>query len=67
VTSISSLPVQCICFQDGRTPFHAAAYNGHMDAMKFLLELGAKCDEKNNVSYASCIVCDLRGRRGVRV
>jgi ankyrin repeat protein len=50
MTSISSLPVPCICFQDGYTPFHGAAQEGHVDAMKYLVELGAKYDEKNNVS-----------------
>jgi ankyrin repeat protein len=56
VTSISSLPVQCICFQDGTTPFYNAAYNGHVDAMKYLVELGAKYDEKSIVSCASVFV-----------
>jgi ankyrin repeat protein len=50
VTSISSLPVPCICFQNVNTPFHAAVLKGHVDAMKYLVELGAKYDEKNNVS-----------------
>jgi hypothetical protein len=42
--------VPCFCFQSGRVPFHAAALKGHVDAMKYLVELGAKYDEKNNVS-----------------
>jgi ankyrin repeat protein len=49
VTSISS-PVPCICFQDGNTPFHDAAGEGHVGAMKYLVALGANYDEKDNVS-----------------
>jgi hypothetical protein len=68
-TSISSLPVPCICFQAGNTPFHYAAYFGHVDSMKYLVELGAKYDEKDNVSCYThpCFVCVLTCRRGVRV
>jgi ankyrin repeat protein len=59
MTSISSLPVPCICFQNGNTPFYTAASNGHVDAMKYLVEVGAKYDEKDNVSCHThiCIVC----------
>jgi ankyrin repeat protein len=69
VTSIASLPVPCICFQDGITPFHNAALNGHVYVMKYLVELGADYDEKDNVSCYThpCIVCVLTCRRGVRV
>jgi ankyrin repeat protein len=56
VTSISSLFIPCICFQTGTTPFHEAAVEGRLDAMKYLVELGAKYDEKNNVSD-SILIC----------
>jgi ankyrin repeat protein len=67
VISISSLPVLCICFQASRTPFHFAAEGGHVGVMKYLVELGAKYDEKNNVSWHMhpCIVCVLTCRIGV--
>jgi ankyrin repeat protein len=68
-TLISSLPVLCICFQDGKTPFHEAVYNGHVDVMKYLVELGANYDEKGNVScyMHPCIVFVSTCRGGVRV
>jgi hypothetical protein len=47
---LSLLPVPCICFQDGNTIFHDATLNGQVDVMKCLVEFGAKCDEKDNVS-----------------
>jgi hypothetical protein len=67
MTSISSLPVPCICFQAGRTPFHVAAMKGHVDALKYMVEVGAKYDEKDDVScyMHPCIVCVLTYRRGV--
>jgi ankyrin repeat protein len=39
-----------IRFQNVNTLFHTAAMKGHVDAMKYLVELGAKYDEKDNVS-----------------
>jgi ankyrin repeat protein len=62
VTSISLIPVLCICFQAGITPFHNAAGNGHVDVMKYLVELGAKYDEKSKVScyMHPCVVCVLK-------
>jgi ankyrin repeat protein len=50
VTSISSLSVPCICFQSGNTPFQYTASSGDVNAMQYLVELGAKYDEKDNVS-----------------
>jgi ankyrin repeat protein len=69
MTSISSFPVPYLCFQDGRTPFHFAAMKGHVGVMEYLVELGAKYEEKSNVSWPMnpCIVCVLTCRRGVRV
>jgi ankyrin repeat protein len=56
-------------FQAGRTPFHAAAMKGHVDALKYMVEVGAKYDEKSNVSCPMnpCIVCVLTYRRRVCV
>jgi ankyrin repeat protein len=69
VTSVSSLPVPFICFQNGNTPLDNAAYNGHVDAMRYLVGRGAKCDEKADVSCCMhpCNVCALTCRRGVGV
>ena len=36
--------------QDGRTPLHYAALNGHKDVAALLLERGADKEAKNNVS-----------------
>jgi ankyrin repeat protein len=57
VTSLSSLPGPCICFQAGNTPFHNAAEGGHVGVMEYLVELGAKYDEKNNVSCHTPLFC----------
>jgi ankyrin repeat protein len=57
VSSISSLSVLCICFQNGSTPFHMAALKGREDAMKYLVALGAKYDEKNYVSEPIFVLC----------
>jgi hypothetical protein len=59
LTSISSLPVPCICFQHRKTPFQNAALNLHLDAMKYLVELGAEYDVSyDNVSCYThpCVV-----------
>jgi hypothetical protein len=62
VTSSSSLPVPCICFlfwvfffvhllqSNCKTPFYNAVSNGRVDAMKYLIELGAKYDGRDSVS-----------------
>lgn len=61
VTGESSLS-QYICFpQDGSTPLTAAAWGGHLDIVKLLLENGANIEAVNNTvradsvsSYAAC-------------
>ena len=35
--------------QDGSTPLHIAAYQGHVDVVRLLLERGASAEAKLNV------------------
>ena len=37
------------CLQDGYTPLHRAAINGHAEVAKLLLERGAALEAKDNV------------------
>ena len=42
--------VDCVFLQDGYTPLHDAAIEGHDDIIHYLLNRGAKIDSVNNVS-----------------
>lgn len=55
VTGESSLS-QYICFpQDGSTPLTAAAWGGHLDIVKLLLENGANIEAVNNTVRADSV------------
>jgi hypothetical protein len=47
-----------ILYQNGKTPLDWACEGNHADAMQYLVELGAKYDEKDNVSCHThpCVV-----------
>ena len=42
--------------QEGDTPLHLAAYNGHNRAIDILMAAGAKVDVKNKVSWSCSMV-----------
>jgi hypothetical protein len=42
-------PLRCVVAQGGWTPLHLAAWNGHSEIAKALLEKGAAIDAKNEV------------------
>ena len=43
--------ITCVhVLQAGWTPLHRAAYDGHYEAVKLLIDLGATVDAKDNVS-----------------
>jgi hypothetical protein len=49
--NIKSLEVShTLCLQDGWTPLHRAAWNGHEDVVVLLLDRGANVDAANRVS-----------------
>jgi Ankyrin repeat len=48
-------PTSLACAQNGDTPLHYAAYNGHVDAVRYLVEKGANINATNNVRERGCI------------
>jgi len=46
----STLPCGCIYLQDGWTPLHQAAHNGHIEVVRHLLSSGADVNKATKVS-----------------
>ena len=42
-----------VIVQIGQTALHKAAYNGHKDVIKILVDSGAAVDAKSNVNFTS--------------
>ena len=42
-----------VIMQIGQTPLHKAAYHGHKDVTKILVDSGAAVDAKSNVNFTS--------------
>ena len=49
-----------VAWQLGRAPLAIAAYNGHMDCMRAMMELGAELEAKDNVRAAKRRVAQRR-------
>ena len=48
----------CLSLQDGETPLHCGAWNGHLNTCKLLLAAKAHVDVVNGVSIYVCVcVC----------
>jgi ankyrin len=49
--SLLLISAQLACSQEGATPLHLAAYNGHCDVAALLIENGAAVDAQNKVQF----------------